>query len=114
MTDREAYDILELQYGEPPEAIKKAYRRLALKYHPDRNKGSKEAEEKFKKINNAYEYLSEFNEYAGEATTNASPHQSQDAKTADTSGASFAHHHNYHERYKHGEFGEHEFKKRAS
>ena len=113
MTDREAYDILELQYGEPHEAIKKAYRRLALKYHPDRNKGSKEAEEKFKKINNAYEYLSEFNEYPGKATTNASPHQSQDAKTADTSGAPFAHHHNYHERYKHGDFENREFKKRA-
>ncbi len=114
MTEHDAYSILELKDGGSFEEIKKAYRRLALKYHPDRNQGSEVAEEKFKKINNAYEYLSEFNEYPGKATTNASPHQSQDAKTTDTSGASFAHHHNYHERYKHGEFGEHEFKKRAS
>ncbi|MRR32991.1 J domain-containing protein, partial [bacterium] len=42
-----------------PEVIKKAYRKLAMKYHPDRNKGNKEAEEKFKDINEAYEVLSD-------------------------------------------------------
>src|SRR4030065_1786188 len=39
--------------------IKKAYRKLAMKYHPDRNRGNKQAEEKFKEINEAYEVLSD-------------------------------------------------------
>ncbi|ANE32307.1 molecular chaperone DnaJ [Campylobacter hyointestinalis] len=52
------YEILEISRDADAEVIKKAYRKLALKYHPDRNQGDKEAEEKFKLINEAYEVLS--------------------------------------------------------
>ena len=47
----ELYELLEIS------SIKKAYRRLAVKYHPDKNPGNKEAEEKFKKLSHAYEIL---------------------------------------------------------
>lgn len=53
------YEILEIQRDSDKETIKKAYRKLALKYHPDRNQGNKDAEEKFKLINEAYEILSD-------------------------------------------------------
>lgn len=52
------YELLEIQTNADKETIKKAYRRLALKYHPDRNQGDAEAEAKFKLINEAYEVLS--------------------------------------------------------
>lgn len=52
------YEILEISKDANSETIKKAYRKLALQYHPDRNQGDKEAEEKFKLINEAYEILS--------------------------------------------------------
>ncbi|EOD4830899.1 molecular chaperone DnaJ [Campylobacter upsaliensis] len=53
------YEILEITQNADKESIKKAYRKLALKYHPDRNQGDKEAEDKFKLINEAYEVLSD-------------------------------------------------------
>ena len=52
------YEILEISRTASGDEIKKAYRKLALKYHPDRNQGDKEAEEKFKQISEAYEVLS--------------------------------------------------------
>ncbi len=51
------YEILEVSRTATKEEIKKAYRRLAKKYHPDKNQGDKEAEEKFKLINEAYQVL---------------------------------------------------------
>lgn len=51
------YSILELNKNASDAEIKKAYRRLALQYHPDKNSGNKEAEEKFKKIAEAYSVL---------------------------------------------------------
>src|SRR5688572_17710241 len=51
------YETLDVPQGADVEQIKKAYRKLALQYHPDVNQGSKEAEERFKEITQAYEVL---------------------------------------------------------
>jgi curved DNA-binding protein len=56
---RNYYEILGVDKNAPSNEIKKAYRTLAIKYHPDRNLGNKAAEEKFKDINEAYEVLSD-------------------------------------------------------
>ncbi|EJP75733.1 MULTISPECIES: molecular chaperone DnaJ [Campylobacter] len=53
------YEILEISKNASGDEIKKAYRKLALKYHPDRNAGNKEAEDKFKLVNEAYQVLSD-------------------------------------------------------
>lgn len=57
MTKHDYYEILGIERGTPKEEIKKAYRRAALKFHPDKNPGDKEAEEKFKEAAEAYEVL---------------------------------------------------------
>lgn len=54
---RDYYDVLDIPRDADADAIKKAYRKLALKYHPDRNNGSKEAEDSFKEATEAYEVL---------------------------------------------------------
>ncbi|MFN3406413.1 MAG: molecular chaperone DnaJ [Caldimicrobium sp.] len=59
MTFKDYYAILGLSRNASQEEIKRAYRRLAMQYHPDRNPGNKEAEEKFKEISEAYEVLSD-------------------------------------------------------
>lgn len=51
------YEILEVSHQASQDEIKKAYRELAFKFHPDRNSGNKTAEDKFKKINEAYSVL---------------------------------------------------------
>lgn len=56
---RDYYEILGVGRDADENEIKKAYRKLAMKYHPDRNPGDKTAEEKFKEINEAYEVLSD-------------------------------------------------------
>ncbi|MFA5478447.1 MAG: molecular chaperone DnaJ [Candidatus Muiribacteriota bacterium] len=59
MSKKDYYEVLGLAKGAAPDEIKKTFRRLARKYHPDVNPGNKEAEEKFKEINEAYEILSD-------------------------------------------------------
>ncbi|QSR85639.1 molecular chaperone DnaJ [Methylacidimicrobium sp. B4] len=58
-SSRDYYEILGVAKGASAEEIKKAYRKLALKYHPDRNAGDRAAEEKFKELSKAYEALSD-------------------------------------------------------
>src|SRR3712207_1685470 len=56
---KDYYEILGIEKGASEPDIKRAFKKLALKYHPDRNPDNKEAEEKFKEINEAYQVLSD-------------------------------------------------------
>ena len=57
MSNTDYYDLLGINKNASDAEIKSAYRKMAMKYHPDRNQGDKQAEEKFKEINKAYEVL---------------------------------------------------------
>ncbi|MCL4306175.1 molecular chaperone DnaJ [bacterium] len=59
MAKRDYYEVLGVNRGATQEEIKKAYRKLAMQYHPDRNKGDATAEEKFKEVGEAYAVLSD-------------------------------------------------------
>jgi molecular chaperone DnaJ len=59
LAKRDYYELLGVKRDASEQELKKAYRQLALKFHPDRNPGSKPSEDKFKEINEAYEVLSD-------------------------------------------------------
>ena len=71
--DRDYYQVLGVPKNAPAAEIKKAYRKLARRYHPDRNPGDKESEERVKEISAAYDVLgdrlSRFGAMAGDAST---------------------------------------------
>ena len=57
MAERDYYEILGVSRNSSDAEVKKSYRKLAMKFHPDKNRGDKEAEKKFKEINEAYDVL---------------------------------------------------------
>ena len=59
MAERDYYEVLGLNKSASPDEIKKTYRKIALKFHPDKNPGDQVAESKFKEASNAYEVLSD-------------------------------------------------------
>ena len=59
MAKRDYYEVLGVAKNATKDEIKKGYRKLAIQYHPDRNPGNKEAEDKFKEATEAYEVLSD-------------------------------------------------------
>ena len=77
MAKRDYYDVLGVSKGASDDELKKSYRRLAMKYHPDRNQGDEEAEKKFKEAKEAYDVLSDsqkraaYDQFGHEAVSNA-------------------------------------------
>ena len=65
MQKKDYYDLLDLPKSASEDELKKAYRKLAMKYHPDRNPGDKKAEEQFRDISQAYEVFERSSKTSG-------------------------------------------------
>ena len=80
MSKPDFYDVLGAQRSATPAELKKAYRKLAMKFHPDRNPGDDKAEHKFKELNEAYDCLKDeqtraaYDQYGHKAFENGGPH----------------------------------------
>ena len=59
LANKDYYEVLGVSKDASQDEIKKAFKKLAIKYHPDKNQGNKEAEEKYKEINEAFQVLSD-------------------------------------------------------
>src|SRR6266852_297966 len=86
MAKRDYYDVLGVNRDADEEAIKKAYRRLAMKHHPDRNPDNPKAEELFKEAKEAYEVLTDANKRAaydryGHAGAGGARHRNPDSNS---------------------------------
>lgn len=83
MSKQDYYSLLGIDKNATADEIKKAYRKMALKYHPDKNQGDKEAENKFKNISEAYEVLKDpqkkkiYDQYGHSAFNNSNTRQTQ-------------------------------------
>ena len=86
MSKKDYYDVLGVNRDASDDDIKKAYRKLAMKYHPDRNPDSKAAEEKFKEVKEAYEILSDSQK---RSAYDQFGHAGLDAQNGARSGAGF-------------------------
>ena len=86
MAKRDYYEILGVNRDAADDEIKKSYRKLAMKFHPDRNPDSKDAEEKFKEAKEAYEVLSDAQK---RAAYDAHGHAGLDSSAAGAGGAGF-------------------------
>src|SRR5258708_36901847 len=89
MAKRDYYEVLGVDRNAGEEEIKKAYRKLAVKYHPDKNPGDKPAEEKFKELGEAYEGL---NDPQRRAAYDQYGHAASDRRAAGFRRASGCHH----------------------
>tara|TARA_B100000809_G_scaffold262176_1_gene312583 strand:- start:3579 stop:4457 length:879 start_codon:yes stop_codon:yes gene_type:complete len=91
--NRDYYEILEIGRGASDEEIKKAYRTLALKYHPDKNKGDEQAESRFKEAAEAFEVLSDpekraaYDRYGDDGLRNMGFEGFQNVRTEDIMGS---------------------------
>lgn len=91
MAKRDYYEILGVERGVSDADLKKAYRRLAMKFHPDRNPGDEEAEERFKEAKEAYEVLTDADKRAAyDRFGHAGVDAAAGARGAGAAGASFA------------------------
>ena len=87
---KDYYQILGVRKSASADEIKKAYRNLAFKYHPDRNEGNKEAEEKFKLVTEAYEVLGDEKKRADYDRFGASAYNAYDAYGASAGSSAYS------------------------
>ncbi len=81
------FEVLGLKKGATQKEIKVAYRKLAMKWHPDKNHGNKKAEEKFKQITEAYDFLMSHPNYGNDSKSTTSSNTSNSEKKQSSSSS---------------------------